>query len=653
MTHPERELTFRGLVLGALITVIFTAANVYLGLKVGLTFASSIPAAVISMAVLRLAGGTILENNMVQTQASAAGTLASVIFVLPALVMVGHWQGFAFWQTSLICAAGGVLGVLFTVPLRRAMVTGSDLPYPEGMAAAEILKAGHADTGLQAPGEPGAGDIAAGAALSAAISFLASGLLVLADQISVFFAAGPAVFRLATGFSLALLGAGYLIGLAAGLAMLLGACLAWEVIVPILTTLAPTPAGTTNGAYATFVWAHQVRFMGAGLIGVAAVFTLGQLLGPTITGVREAMARGLSETPALVPDTDRDLAPGVIAAIFILACLVTGLVLGNFVQTTALADAIGVWPMAIIGTVFTVVFGFAVAAACGYMAGLVGSSASPISGIAILATLACAMLIAELIGGGHAPGALRDAGIAFTLFVVTAVLATATISNDNLQDLKTGQLVGATPWKQQVALLAGTLVGALVIPPVLNLLYNAYGFGTALPRLGMDAAAALAAPQATLMAAIATGIFGGHLDWRAIAIGAAMGATLIALDQVLTRRGAAARVPPLAVGIGLYLPPSVGVTLAVGAILGFFIQSRLSGRADAGRAERRGVLIASGFIVGESLVGVAMAAIIGATGLAAPLAMVGTSFAPYAAWAGLATFGAACAWFARRVLTDA
>jgi putative OPT family oligopeptide transporter len=645
------ELTLRGLVLGALITVVFTAANVYLGLKVGLTFASSIPAAVISMAVLRTLGrGNILENNMVQTQASAAGTLSSVIFVMPALVMVGHWHGFPFWQSAGVCAAGGTLGVLFTVPLRRAMVVNSDLPYPEGVAAAEILKVGH---GTIAHGEPGAADIAAGGIIAAASTFAATGLHVLSDSLSKFFAVGPSILRLSTGFSLALLGAGYLIGVNAGLAMLLGVVLAWGLAVPLLTAMHPTPPGADIAAYATGIWSHQVRFMGAGLIAVAAVWSLISLLGPTIDGIRSSLRKTGSGLTTLADRTDRDLPPIAIALVFgtamaVMAATFIGFLSGGSLGIAAIAS------LTVYGCVFSALLGFLVAAACGYMAGLVGSSSSPISGIAIIATILTSLLLLVILGvsGMLSAAGGQTTGIAIALFTVSVVLACATVSNDNLQDLKTGYLVGATPWRQQTALVIGCLVGALIIPPVLDLLYAAYGFPGALPRPGMDPTQALAAPQATLMAAIARGIFGHALDWTSIVIGMAGGVALILLDAVL-RGLSLGSLPVLAVGIGLYLPPTVGVTLALGAILAWLIDRRLGARPYAETARRRGVLLASGFIVGESLVGVAMAAVIGATGSQAPLALAGESFAPTAEWLGLAVFVAVALWFARRVTAPA
>jgi putative OPT family oligopeptide transporter len=643
----EPELTLRGTVLGAVITIVFTAANVYLGLKVGLTFASAIPAAVISMAALRVLGRSgLLENNIVKTQASAAGTLSSVIFVLPGLLMVGYWHGFPFWQSAAVCVAGGVLGVLFTIPLRRAMVVGSDLPYPEGVAAAEILRAGVG--GGAVPGEPGAADIAAGGLIAAAMNFGATGLHVLSDGFTQWLPVGNAIFRVSTGFSLALLGAGYLIGLAAGLAMLLGAVISWGVAVPILTAMHPVPAGVTIAAYATGLWAQKVRFIGAGVIGIAAIWSLAGLAGPTIEGMR-ATLRGMERGGRAPLRTEQDMAPRWVLTLFALSVAVIGAAFAVFVSESAELSHFGMLPLVLLGTIYAVVFGFLVAAACGYMAGLVGSSSSPISGIGILATIGGSLLVLALFGAGLTDTAIRNAAIAFVLFAVSVVLATATISNDNLQDLKTGYLLGATPWRQQVALVIGCVVGGLAIPPILDLLYTAYGFPGAMPRPGMDPAQVLAAPQATLMAKIATGILGGTLEWGFVGIGAALSVTMIVIDFLLKRFTRHLTLPVLAVGIGLYLPPTVGVTLGLGAMLGWVVERGLRGRADEEQAKRRGVLIASGFIVGESLVGVAMAAVIGATGNQAPLAVVGASFDSAAQWITLAVFGAVALWLARRV----
>lgn len=658
--QPLREFTLRGVLLGALITLAFTAANVYLGLKVGLTFASAIPAAVISMALLyRFKDSNILENNMVQTQASAAGTLSSVIFVLPGLLMLGLWSGFPFWQTALICAAGGTLGVLYTVPLRRVMVVQSPhLPYPEGVAAAEVLRVGDAQRHHEAGARKSDGlrQLGWGTGLAALFALFSNGFRVLADSINVWLPAGSVAFRFAAGFSPALLAAGYLMGAAAGVAVLLGVVLCWGVVVPWLVAHATPEAGVAVEALSNQLWAGKARFLGAGVIGIAALWTVLTLMGPIIQAIRKQPAKS-DDRSTERDERDRDMPRSWMLIIGAVALGVLFMVVDHFItlHMPELSAAAGA-ALAALCVLFAAVFGFLVAAACGYMAGLVGSSASPISGIGIIATIlmGLSLLALHALVPAFESSVAGQMGIGLVLFMVSSVLAMAAISNDNLQDLKTGYLVGATPWRQQVVLIIGCVVGAVVIPPVLELLYNAYGFAGALPREGMDASQALAAPQATLMTQIANGIFKSNLDWNMLGLGVAVGVAAIVADVLLRKRGTGA-LPPLAVGLGIYLPPTIGMTLVLGALLGWLIQRAIrrygerNGKDWVAAAQERGLLLASGLIVGESLMGLALAAVIGFSGSDAPLALVGHGFVP-AMWLGLVAFAALFVFFYKRVL---
>ncbi len=618
-----KELTVRGLVLGALITTIFTAANVYLGLKVGLTFASSIPAAVISMALLSLVrDSSILENNIVQTVASAAGTLSAIIFVLPGLVIVGWWTGFPFWTSALVCVSGGVLGVLFTIPLRRSLVTTSDLPYPEGVAAAEVLKVGSGTRGESKDegGEAREGlmAIVLGSLASAGLAVVAA-TRVVAAQIQSYVALGA---RVATGydiaFSLALFGAGHLVGLSVGMAMLTGLLIAWVGGVPILTYLQPADAGVDLLAHADTIWRRQVRFIGAGTIGVAAIWTLAKLAKPVVGGLVATLAS--SRAAAAHDERDRDMSPGWIIGLTAACLALAGWLSIRFVAGTPLAsDGVTLTAVAV---PFVLIVGFLIAGICGYMAGLIGASNSPISGVGILSIVTCAAILTLVV----APTAeTRPSLVAFALLVTAIVFACATISNDNLQDLKTGQLVGASPMRQQVALIVGVGAGAIVIPPVLNLLARAYGFAGA-ANVGVVAPNPLPAPQATLISALAQGVIGGNLDWMMIGVGALVGVGVIAMDEAL---GAAKRlrIPPLAVGIGIYLPMSATFAVVVGSVVGHWYNRRAARMRAPERAERLGVLVASGMIVGESLFGVLNAGLIVGLSNDAPLAVVPADFA--------------------------
>ncbi len=671
MYANHKELTLRGIILGALITVIFTASNVYLGLKVGLTFASSIPAAVISMAVLKFAkDSNILENNIVQTQASAAGTLSSIIFVLPALLMLGYWTGFPFWQTTILCIAGGILGVIFTIPLRYAMVVNSDLPYPEGVAAAEILRAGEQDTAdytpIQSDASTGAKDIVIGGALSGTVAFLTGGLRVLADSAGYWFKAGSAITQLPMGFSLALLGAGYLVGVAGGMAILLGIIIAWGAAVPILTSMTPQPSDMEMSAFAMKIWKENVRFIGAGTIGVAAIWTLLTLMKPMIEGLKISMQALKGGNSSNLSRMEQDLSPKVMIGWTVVMTLLLAVSFYQFVADASLPAGLA-WLLVLVCTAVTFIIGFLVAAACGYMAGLVGSSSSPISGIGIISIVVISLIL--LLVGNAYPQLLTTGDgkfvTALALFCGSAVLCVATISNDNLQDLKTGYLVKATPWRQQIALMIGVVVGALVISPILELLYKAYGFTGALPRPDMDASQALGAPQATLMTTIAKGIFAHNLNWDFILIGVLIGAVLIVADTLLRKTSAGKySLPVLAVGMGIYLPPTINMPIFIGSVLAWWIKNHITKNSAAAQrernlklAERKGTLFAAGLIVGESLIGVIMAFIIAASvttgGSDAPLALKLANWDNIAQWLGLLAFVLAIVILARRVLSSA
>jgi putative OPT family oligopeptide transporter len=622
-----KELTLRGLVLGTLITFVFTAANVYIGLKVGLTFASSIPAAVISMAVLSMVkNSSILENNIVQTVASAAGTLSSIIFVLPGLVIVGWWTGFPFWTSTLICIAGGILGVVFTIPLRRALVTTSDLPYPEGVAAAEVLKVGSSQRGETSGGASEAREgltaVIYGAIASAGLAVFSATRIGAAELQGYFRVSGNTASGYDIGFSLALLGAGHLVGLSVGVAMLCGLLISWVGALPILTHLQPAADGVTLAAHADHVWRHQVRFIGAGVIAIAAIWTLAKLARPVVRGLISTLVASRSKTVA--DDGDRDLSPPWIVGLTVICLVLTGILAASFVAGTPLASS--TTTLIIIAVPFVLVAGFMIAAICGYMAGLIGASNSPISGVGILSVVSCAAILVFVV---RPADATRPALVAFALFVSSIVVACATISNDNLQDLKTGQLVGASPRRQQIALIVGVVAGAVMIPLVLNLLAKSHGFAGA-PNVGVIAQTPLGAPQATLIAALARGVIGGDLDWKMIGIGLLVGAGVIAIDETLGLLKKL-RIPPLAVGIGTYLPMSATFAVIVGAVVGHWYNERVKGVPQASRLERLGVLVASGLIVGESLIGVLNSGLIVATNKDAPIALVSEAFAlaPY------------------------
>ena len=629
-----RELTVRSVILGGVITLLFTAANVYLGLKVGLTFATSIPAAVISMALLRLVGNSnILENNIVQTIASAAGTLSAIIFVLPGLIMVGWWQGFPYWITVAVCAIGGTLGVMFSVPLRRALVTGSDLPYPEGVAAAEVLKVGFGSAEGKEENAKGLRMIIVGSVTSAGYALL-SAMRLAASDIAVAFRVGSGATAVSTSLSMALIGVGHLVGLSVGIAMLVGMLISWAGLVPMLTSMHGVGDNVAKIVNTTF--RSEVRFIGAGVIGVAALWSLFRIMGPIAKGIRAALAASKARSAGTeLALTERDLPIGIVGGVIIALLLPIAGLLWYFSSGTAIAAGIG--PV-ILGTlVFVVVVGAIIASVCGYMAGLIGASNSPVSGVGILSVIGASVLLVMFYGHGGSPEQTR-ALVAYALFTTGIVFSIATIANDNLQDLKTGQLVGATPWRQQLALIYGVIFGSLVIPPVLDLLNKAFGFAGA-PGAGEHA---LAAPQAALISALAKGVLGGDISWNLIGWGALLGVGTIILDEVLRKTGKM-RMPPLCVGMGIYLPMALTLLIPVGAVISHYYEKWADGQKNPEFAKRMGVLAATGLIVGESLFGVAFAGVVAAAGTDTPLAVVGDSFEKPGIIIGLVLFAGAIA----------
>lgn len=629
-----RELTLRAIILGGLLTFLFTAANVYFGLRVGLTFSTAIPAAVISMAVLRTLGGSnMVENNIVQTIGSAAGAVATMIFILPGLVIVGWWTNFPYWTTMLTCAAGGVLGVMLSVPLRRALVINSDLPYPEGVAGAEILRVGMAGDEGARENRLGLSTIILGA-LVAAFYGVMTALKVAAAEVAKNFKLGAGVSGVAGTMSLGLVGVGHLIGLATGIAMAIGATLSWFVLLPWLSAGRDGPIDDVVGA----VFSQEVRFVGAGAIAVAAIWALIRIAGSIVQGLRgiasAARARQSGQTLEL---TERDLPGSIVAGTSLLLMIPIGLLIWNFVQGGPLAGEVGA--ALTLAILFILVIGVATAIVTGYMAGLVGTSNSPVSGIGILSILVASVLVAAIFGG-EVDAADRAPLIAFALFVTAFVFGIGIVANDNLQDLKTGQLVGSTPWKQQVALVLGVLAGSFIIPPVLDLLNTAFGFAGA-PGAGPNA---LAAPQASLIASIAQGVLGGTLRWDLVGLGAGIGIVAIVADEILGKTGKM-RMPPLAIAMGMYLPMSVTLPTIIGTVVGHLWNKMADRQSRPEFARRMGVLLATGLVVGDSLYGLVFAGTVAAVGDADRLAIVGPDFAVASEFIGLGLL-AALGWFA-------
>jgi putative OPT family oligopeptide transporter len=428
-----------------------------------------------------------------------------------------------------------------------------------------------------------------------------------------------------TGFdflmSFALFGIGHLIGLWVGLALLVGALIAWLWGVPHYSSLTGSDAAVA--VLARDVWNHQVRFVGAGTIMVAALWTLGKLLRPVYGGLLSTLAASRARRaadPEVYPSTERDIPIRTIGLLMLVCLAPIAVLLANFDNSGLLRGHMTT--LVIAGLLYIVLMSFFVSSVCGYMAGLIGASNSPLSGIGILGVIGASLLLVFGVRSG-VPAGGEHVLVAFALFVTSIIFAVACIANNNLQDLKTGQLVGATPWKQQVALIIGVIAGAVIIPPVLELLNHAYGFAGA---PGPHREHALPAPQAGLMSALAQGVLEGNVDWSLIEIGAGIGVVLIIADALL-RRFTHAHLSPLAVGLGIYLPTQSTLMVTVGSVVAWYFDRRAERRADSARIKQLGILLASGFLVGEGLIGVLIAALVAFSGKDFPLSLVSDSFA--------------------------
>ena len=610
MSEAVPQLTVRAVLLSVVLAVILAAANAYLGLFAGLTIATAIPAAVVSMAVLRLlGGGTILENNIVQTGASAGSSIAAgVIFTIPALIILGYWDDFRYSWVLAIAGLGGLLGVLFSVPLRRTMIVEEPLAFPEGKAAAEVLKAG------ENPG-PGVKILAMAGAIGAVVKLAAeSGLRMIPDNAVGAGFIGKYLGYFGTNLSPALLGVGYIVGLNVGIVVVSGSILSWQFAIPIYQAffldndpaLATRIAGLEPAAIAGAIWSAKVRYLGVGAMLIGGVWTLFSLRNSLISGIRSGFAAARKVKGTVVAETERDLP----MKWMLIALVIFVLPLAGLYQAI-----VGLWYVSIPMTIIMIIAGFLFVSVSAYLAGLVGSSNNPVSGITIATILFASLVLVLLLGRDSAIGPVA------AIMIGAVVCCAAAVGGDNLQDLKAGYIVGATPWKQQLMLMIGSFSCALVMAPVLNLLAAAYGIGAPTPEHPNS----LAAPQATLMASVAKGMFGGQLPWGMIGIGAAIGAVTIALDEWLKSRGSKFRVPVLAAAIGIYLPLELMVPIFLGGLLTYFVE-RKHGAVDADdttkeRIHRPGTLFSAGLITGEALTGILIAIPIVLSGRADVLAL--------------------------------
>ncbi len=580
MSKPIPEITVKAVLLGIILSMVLAGANAYLGLFAGMTASASIPAAVISMGILSLfKKHNILEDNLVQTAASAGESLAAgVIFTIPALLLMGYWDTFNYLEVAKIASVGGLIGVLFTIPLRRALIIEAKLAYPEGVATAAVLRAGHAKNHESDDAVEGGLRLLTLASLSAALMKLGQqGFALWHSAIEGATHLGRSVLGFGMDLSPALISVGYIIGRNISILVFSGGLISWFIAIPIYTAIHGFEGDALEAA--NTIWDSEIRYMGVGAMVIGGMWSLIKLFKPLMIGIKTSLKVYSSvDSGAELPREERDIPIKYVGIALLVLMIPVFLIYNDILPTIQLAFLM---------TIIMMVFGFFFSAVAGYMAGVVGSSNNPISGVTVATVLFASLLLLAILGSGSLQGA------AAAIMVGAVVCNAAAIGGDNLQDLKTGHLIGATPWKQQVMQIIGVLSAAIVLGLVLDILHTAYTIGSP----------TLSAPQATLMKAVAEGVFQGNLPWDMVIIGAVIGLIIIALDIRQEKRGSDFRIPILAVAVGIYLPISLTTPIFIGGML-----AHMGDKMGATESTRKkGLLLAAGLITGEAIMGILVA----------------------------------------------
>lgn len=650
------EITWKVIILGTILTVILAAANAFLGMKVGQTVSASIPAAIISISILRFfRNSNILENTMVQTMASVSESLiAGVTFILPALIILHAWTHFYYWQTVILALLAGVLGVLFTIPLRRALLSDKSLRYPEGTAIANVLRASaskeKADMGL----------LSWGGGIGALIALFQTGFQILTDSIQYWVKTKYTVLGFGLGLSPALIAAGYIAGVNVAISMSLGVVIGWVMGVPILTFIFGMPDVESAKAIAMDAWRNHTRYIGVGTMLVGGIWTLVTLVRPIVrslaasfTSLKETKKHGEVNTTLR---TERDM-PSHFVFWGICLMLIPIFLLIFYTIMPADDDVSRNFRALLAGftAIYVIIGGFLFCSISAYFAGLIGSSNTPVSGLLVSALLIlCLILLAFFSLNGGIAGRETFA-IVLALGSMVIIAGGLAISNDTMQDLKVGEIVGATPWKQQVMLLIGVVVSAFVMQPILELLFNAYGIGGVFPRPGMNEAQMLSAPQAGMMATVAQATYTHHLEWSTIITGGVVAVLCIIVDEFLKPRGM--RLPVLAVGLGIYLPLESCMPAIMGGYLSYFIQHRVFSKygrtgneKQIASSQHRGLLLACGLVAGASIMGVVLAIPFALKKSSDALKIMPEQYMPYAGVLSVVVTMILCGWIYRVVM---
>ena len=554
-SNQKNELTIKSIILGVILSIILSAANTYLGLFAGMTVSASIPAAIVSMSVLRLfKNSNIHENNLVQTSASAGESLAAgVIFTFPALILIGYWTNFNYFEVTKIALIGGILGALFTIPLRKTLIIDQKLKFPEGIATSKILKS---SKNIQL-----SKIILRSSIIGAFTKFFQTGINLWNSSLNYFFQIKHSIFGFSVDLSPALLGVGYIIGLNISILVFIGGVISWLIAIPVYTTLNPLEGNITELAWS--IWDSKIRFLGVGAMLTGGLWSILKIIRP--------IASGISDSFKYQNNENQDMPLKYILSIFSIIIIPI-----YTVYSQILADV----PTSLLITLLIIIIAFIFSSIAGYMSGIVGSSNNPVSGLTIATILLSALFIKYL-------GFLSDVGIVSSILFGSIICCSSAIAGDNMQDLKTGHLLNTTPWKQQVMQIIGTVSSALTITFILNILNSAYGIGSE----------SLPAPQANLMKVVVEGVFNEDLPWQWIYTGMGLGVLVICLDLIQEKKKSSFRLPVLALAVGIYLPIGLSSTIFIGGLISYFANKR----------NENGILFSSGLITGEAIMGILIA----------------------------------------------
>ncbi len=633
------EISVKSILISLFLVIILTASNAYLGLKVGITISASIPAAILAMGILKLFNeSNILEINIIQTAASSGEALAGgIISILPSLLILHYWSYFHYFETVAIALFGGTLGVIFSIPLRRVLFAEKTLSFPEGVAIGNVLKMS-ADQETQSDLKY----LILGGIGGGCLNLFQTGFKLFSDKIELWTKFGSSIFGIGIGFNPALIAAGYII---------------------VISHYYDLYYHVSANDAVMAIWGQYIRYIGMGVMILGGAFTLLKLSQPWARGIKLLLSANLNKNKVkIVLSTEKDIPIKYIIAMGILLIISLFFLYIHFINYSVLNISKNLYVSTIaVELIYTLFAGFIFTSLCGYFTGLVGATSNPISGLLLSAILFISLIILYLFKGKYdlLPGSSTQLGFTVLAIIPTTIIASAmSIANDTIQDLKAGNMIGATPWKQQLMLIIGVVVASLIIPPILQLLLNAYGISGMSNDHSIDSSHMLAAPTATMLSGFLQGIFMHKLLLPFILLGFGIVLFCVVLDSMVKSKGM--HISPLAVGLGIYLPISSSTPIIIGGLCYFFIErtqrfyydQKLKNKHEVQQSLHKGSLFACGIVSGASIVGVLIAIPFAIAKSDNALSLVTSNFTPLANILGVCATMLLLWWFYKTVCND-